>query len=72
LERYEVGLKFIRTTSTETGLCCTAYLDRKHYQTKLTLTNEQKESICVTGHRGLPKWNYTIRPRQLSADETDK
>ena len=72
LERYEVVLKFIRTTTTETGLCCSAYLDRKHYQTKLTLTKEQKESICVTGHRVLPKWNYTIRPRQPSPDKTDK
>ena len=72
LERYEVVLKFIRTTTTETGLCCTAYLDRKHYPTKLILTNEQKESICVTGHRVLPKWNYTIRPRQPSTNKTDK
>ena len=72
LARYEVVLKFIRTTTTETGLCCSAYLDRKHYQTKLTLTNEQKESICVTGHRVLPKWNYTIRPRHPSTDKTDK
>ena len=72
LVSYETVLKFIRTTTTETGLCCTAYLDRKHYQTKLTLTNEQKESICVTGHRVLPKWNYTIRPRQPSTDKTDK
>lgn len=72
LERYEVVLKFIRTTTTETGLCCTAYLDRKHYQTKLTLTKEQKKSLCVTGHRVLPKWNYTIRPRQPSTDKTDK
>lgn len=72
LERCEVVLKFIRTTTTETGLCCTAYLDRKHYQTKLTLTNAQKESICLTGHRVLPKWNYTIRPRQPSTNKTDK
>jgi hypothetical protein len=72
LLRYEVVLKFIRTTTTETGLRCTAYLDRKHYQTKLTLSKEQKQSSCVTGHRLLPKWNYTIRPRQPSADKTDK
>ena len=72
LERYEVVLKFIRTTTTETGLCCSAYLDRKHYPTKLTLTNEQKKSICLAGQRVLPKWNYTIRPRQPSTDKTDK
>jgi len=72
LLRYEVVLKFIRTTTTETGLRCTAYLDRMHYQTKLTLSKEQKQSICVTGHRVLPKWNYTIRPHKPSTDKTDK
>lgn len=62
LVRFETVLKFIRTTTTSTGLCCTAYLDRRHYQTKLTLTKEQKASICLTGQRVLPKRNYTIRP----------
>jgi hypothetical protein len=72
LVRYETVLKFIRTTTTETGLCCTAYLDRKHYRTQVTVTPEQKASIRLTRHRVLPKWNYTIRPHQLPADKSDK
>lgn len=66
LVSYETVLKFIRTTTTETDLCCTAYLDRKHYLTKLTLTNEQKHAIRLTPHRVLPKRNYTIRPHASS------
>lgn len=59
---YETILKFIRTTRTETGLQCKAYLDKNIYETKLKLTKEQKEQINLTPRRVLPKWNYTIKP----------
>ena len=35
LDSYEKMLKFIRTTSTQTGLVVTAYLDRNEYPTRL-------------------------------------
>jgi hypothetical protein len=72
LVRYETVLKFIRTTTTETGLCCTAYLDRKHYRTHIKLTAEQKACIRLDQHRMLPKWNYTIRPHAPPRAETAK
>jgi hypothetical protein len=72
LVNYHTVLNFIRTTTTETGLCCTAYLDRKHYSTKLTLTPEQTKAIRLTKHRVLPKWNYTIRPHPPSGGKTAK
>lgn len=72
LVRYETVLKFIRTTTTETGLCCTAYLDRKHYQTKLKVSPKHKVSIRLLKHRVLPKWNYTIRPHTFMSGKTDK
>jgi hypothetical protein len=62
LVSYETILKFIRTTKTETGLCCKAYLDRTIYETKLKLTPEQKNHINLVPHRVLPKFNYTIKP----------
>lgn len=62
LINYQTVLNFIRTTTTETGLHCAAYLDRNHYATGMTLTPEQRASICLTGKRVLPKWNYTIYP----------
>ena len=63
LVSHETVLKFIRTTTTETGLRCCAYLDRKTYATELKLTPEQQDSIRLKRLRVLPKWNYTIRPR---------
>ena len=72
LVRYEIVLKFIRTTTTDTGLCCTAYLDRKQYLTGVKVTPEQKATIRLVKHRVLPKWNYTIRPHASLGGQTDK
>jgi hypothetical protein len=72
LVSYETVLKFIRTTTTQTGLCCTAYLDRKHYRTKVKVTPEHKAAIRLVKHRVLPKWNYTIQPHAALGGETDK
>ena len=60
---YETILKFIRTTCTETGLRCKAYLDKTIYETGLKLTKDQIAQINLTPRRVLPKWNYTIKPR---------
>jgi hypothetical protein len=62
LINYETILKFLRTTRTETGLQCSAYLDKRVYETKLKLTPEQKEWINLVPHNVLPKFNYTIKP----------
>lgn len=62
LVSYETVLKYIRTTKTEAGLSCKAYLDKKGYETGLQLTAEQKEQINLAPHRVLPRLNYTIKP----------
>lgn len=62
LVSYETILKFIRTTRTESGLRCKAYLDKTIYETRLQLTPEQKERINMVPRRVLPKYNYTIKP----------
>ena len=72
LVRYEIVLKFIRTTKTGAGLCCTAYLDRKRYRTGVKVSPEQKATIRLVKHRVLPKWNYTIRPHTSFGGQTDK
>ena len=61
---YETILKFIRTTKTETGLHCRAYLDRKNYKTGNHISDEQMAFINLTPHHILPRWNYTIAPHQ--------
>jgi hypothetical protein len=62
LVSYETVLKFIRTTKTETGLRCRAYLDKTVYAIRKKLSPEQKRSINLFPHHVLPKWNYTIKP----------
>lgn len=59
---YETVLKFIRTSKTETGFHCSAYFDRKHYQTKRKVTPEEKAHVNLHPHKLFPEWNYTIRP----------
>ena len=62
LVNYETIIKFIRTTKTETGLQCRAYLDRKQYETGNHISREQKAFINLKPHRVLLHWNYTILP----------
>ena len=62
LVSYETVLKFIRTSKTETGFHCSAYFNRKHYQTKRKVTSEEKANVNLHPHKLFPEWNYTIRP----------
>lgn len=60
----ETVLNFIRTTKTDTGLRCQAYLDKAFYKIKWQLTAEQKAQINLVPHRVLPRFNYTIKPHR--------
>ncbi len=62
LDSYERMLKFIRTTSTRTGLVVTAYLDRKEYPIGLKPDPRLISSLRLKHSNTLPKWNYTIAP----------
>lgn len=64
LESYELILKYIRTTRSETGFRCRASLDHKDYPTKVKVTPAQKATIRLKPRRVLPRWNYTILPHQ--------
>ena len=59
---FETILKFIRTTTSETGLTCSAILDRRNYKTRQSISKLQLATLQIEPHRILPKWNYTIRP----------
>lgn len=62
LVNYETILKFIRTTTTDTGLRCQARLDRTAYPAGVKLSAEEKAQIKLVRRRVLPKWNYIIKP----------
>ena len=65
LVNYETVINFIRTTRTEAGLTCKAYLDTRKYRTGLKITVQQKAQINLKFHRVLPRWNYTIEPHEI-------
>jgi hypothetical protein len=67
LVSYEVIVKFIRSTTSATGLRCWARLDPREYPTKVKVSAAERGSIRLTRHRILPQWNYTIRPRKQLA-----
>jgi hypothetical protein len=63
LESYERILKFIRTTTTETGLKVRAMLNTKEYRKGVKASEDELKALSIRRHRRLPKWNYTITPR---------
>jgi hypothetical protein len=64
LVSYETILKYIRTTRTETGFRCRAWLDGKEYPARQRAKPEDKVRVRLKPHRVLPKWNYTIWPHR--------
>ena len=63
LDSYQKILNYARTTTTQTGLKVTAYLDRRNYLCGLKPTSEQIASLRLHRHETLPQWNYTIKPQ---------
>ena len=64
LESYETILNYIRTTKTSTGLRVKAYLVPKQYPKAVKISDQQIEELALEKHETLPKWNYTLTPRE--------
>ncbi len=62
LDSYETMLKFIRTSTTQTGFHCRVYFDRRKYQCKQKLLPGEKANSQLHYYRLCPQWNYTIKP----------
>jgi hypothetical protein len=62
LDSYEKMLKYIRTTTTQSGLKVCARLLRKQYNTGVKIDPEQMAQVRLRPSRVLPRWNYAIRP----------
>ncbi len=60
---YQKILNYARTTTTQTGLRVSAYLDRRYYPRGRKPTPEQIASLRLQRHETLPQWNYTIKPQ---------
>lgn len=63
LVSYQKILNYARTTTTQTGLRVTAYLDRHHYDCGVKPTQDQLAALRLQRHATLPEWNYTINPQ---------
>ena len=61
LDSWETVLKFIRTTTTQTGLQVKAHLIDRRYE-KIKIPDAQIRALPITRHEALPKWNYTLSP----------
>jgi hypothetical protein len=68
LVSYETVLKHIRTTRTETGFRCRAWLDRKEYPVRQRARPEDKARVRLKPRPLLPHWNYTIWPHLVHGD----
>jgi hypothetical protein len=62
LESYETVLKYLRTTTTKTGLKVSAYLLEGLYKTGIKVTDKQMAALPITQPGRLPLWNYTLTP----------
>ena len=56
LQSYEKILKFIRTTTTATGLKVRAFLDRKDYPLGAKPSAARMREIRITRHNHAPRW----------------
>jgi Rhodopirellula transposase DDE domain len=63
LVSYETMLKYIRTTHSETGFHCRAYLDQKTY-TAQRPNKKQRSNVRLKRRSVCPQWNYVIRPHK--------
>lgn len=62
LDSYDTILRYLRTTTTTTGLRVRAHLVRKAYKKGVKITRDQMDELDLTNDDALPKWNYTLQP----------
>jgi hypothetical protein len=63
LDSYETMGKYIKTTTTKTGLKVNCHVVDKHYEKGEKITDEQMASLCLKKHVVFPMWNYTLFPQ---------
>ncbi|MBK8977641.1 MAG: ISAzo13 family transposase [Planctomycetes bacterium] len=66
LDSHETMLKYLRTTSTATGLKVTATLSRRVYATGEVVSALDMQKLHLRPTRFMPVWNYSLFPRPAS------
>jgi len=62
LRSMDIMLNCIRSTRTSTGLTVEAFLNDKHYEKGIKISDRQMKEIHLERHDCLSNWNYTICP----------
>ena len=62
LTDYPTVLKYLRTTTTRTGLRVRAHRVRRVYKKGVRISDEQMRKLNLTKAPDMPKWNYTLSP----------
>jgi len=65
LVTFEFMLACIRGTDTDTGLQVNAFLVEKIYEKGIKVAKEVMQALHIEWHSVCPRWNYTIKPRQV-------
>lgn len=63
LDSYETVLKYIRPTTTATGVRLRAQLIRKQYDQGLTVPDDEMAQLSIQTHTARSRWNDTLSPR---------
>jgi len=72
LDSYQTIINYIQTTSTTTGLRVRAHLVTKVYDTGTKITDAQMRDLGLVKDKALPRWNYTLGPREAGkVDDSD-
>jgi hypothetical protein len=66
LRTLEIMLRYIRGTTTSTGLTVKAFRQEGFYKKGQRVTKDEMEQLNIQHHTTLPDWNYTISPRSTA------
>jgi hypothetical protein len=65
LRTFETLVRYLRGTTTRTGLEVTASLCRGGNETGERVSDEMMKQLRLEKHTLCPQWNYTLSPRDL-------
>lgn len=65
LVTWDSMLRYLRGTTTETGLTVSAALHEGVYQTGERVSDAELAALNLERHAVCPAWNYTLRPRSI-------
>ena len=70
LRTWDTLLGYLRGTTTTTGLKVSAVLQEQTYATGQHVSDDDMHTLNLEPASICPRWNYTLRPREHSADDT--